>query len=216
MLTRFGFRTLLLDDAPADGGGGKPAETVATLEAKPPDVSQERTFTQSELNDLIGKTRAEERKKAKQEADDEARKAAMTEAERLKSEKDAAVKTAADAETRANARVIKSELKVALAQANLKPERMDYALRLIDLESVGVEDGEPDAKAIQAVVKKIQSDVPELFAVPGTSKAGSEDFSKRQTGEPPITSREQIQNMDIAEKKKRQPEIDAYYISLKK
>ena len=45
-----------------------------------------KTFTQADVDKLIGKTRAEEKRKF----EDEAKKAAMTEAERLKAEKVAA------------------------------------------------------------------------------------------------------------------------------
>lgn len=169
----------LFSPDPTDGGGSGSSATPpddkggATDNQKP---VGEKTFTQAELNDLIGKTRSEERKKAKQEAEDEAKKAAMSEAERLKTEKDEALKRADDAETRANARVIEAKTEVALTQAGVTETKLAYALKLVDNASVDVTGGKPDMKAILAAVAQLKADVPELFAS-GTSKGGAGDFN---------------------------------------
>lgn len=136
----------------------------------PPEAPAEKTMTQAEVNGIL----AREKAAWKKAADEERKRAEMTEAERLKAEKEAAEKLASDASAAANARIVRTEARAALADAGVKLDRRDYALRMLDLSSISVgDDGEPDAKALSAAVAKLLADVPELKGA-GTSAAGSE------------------------------------------
>jgi hypothetical protein len=163
-----------------------------------------RTFTQAELDDQIGKRLARERKKWGDDQAAEAEKAKMTEAERLKADKAEADKAAKESQLKASQRIIRSEARIAFSAAGVKPDRLDYALRLADLSGVEVgEDGEPDLKAIHGIVQQVTKDLPELVAAGGGNAGGKGggDFGGKQEGDKPLTD----------ELKRRMPEVSAFY-----
>ncbi|HSW49447.1 MAG TPA: hypothetical protein VLH09_04695 [Bryobacteraceae bacterium] len=142
----------------------------AAREPNAAEAAQERTLTQSEVNAILKRERLAWQKAAEEER----KKAEMTEAERLKAEKTEAEKRAADAAAAANTRIIKTEARAALADAGVKPERRDYALRMLDLSAIEAgETGDVDEKALRAAVETLLKDVPELKG-PGSDAAGSE------------------------------------------
>lgn len=133
-----------------------------------------KTFTQAELDAILSKRLARERKQWEQQVEDAKKKAAMDETERLKAEKAEAEQKAQAAQAAANQRLIKAEAKVQAAALGVKPERIDYAIRLADLSGVEVgDDGEPDAKAVKAAIEAVLRDVPELKGVSGSVGTGS-------------------------------------------
>lgn len=178
----------------------------------------EKTFTQAELDKVVSDRLAREAKKLRAdiqaELKAEADKAAMTEAERLKAEKDAAAKSAADATTKANARVIRAEAKVLAVAAGVKPERIDYALRLADLSGVEVnDDGNPDSDAITKALNQVLTDVPELKGeTPG--KGGAEGFDGGKGG---TVTEAQVKEWltNPKEREKHWAEITAFYSNKK-
>lgn len=130
-----------------------------------------KTFTQDELDKIIAKRIARERKDWDAKVEEEKRKAAMTEAERLKAEKDEAEKAASERVSAANKRVIRAEASVQAAQLGIKPERIKHALKLADLSAIEVgDDGEPDGKAIKSALEAVLKEMPELK---GASDAAS-------------------------------------------
>lgn len=136
----------------------------------PPETPPERTLTQTEVNAIL----AREKASWKKTAEDERRKAEMTEADRLKAEKAEAETRAAESAKTANLRIARVEARAALADAGVRADRRDYALRMLDLDSVGAgDDGEPDTKAIATLVEKLLAAVPELKSS-GASSGGTE------------------------------------------
>lgn len=138
------------DDEKDEGGSGD-------------DRSQERTFTQQELNKIIEKRLRRERKEWERKLEEERRRAQMSESEKLKAEKEEAEQRAKEATERANQRIIRSEAKAIAAEIGVNPKRLDYAVKLADLAEVEVgEDGEPDRDAIREALEKVLKDFPEL------------------------------------------------------
>ena len=134
-----------------------------------------KTFTQAELDAIIAKRLARERKAWEQQLEEERRKAAMTEAERLRAEKEEAERRAQEAQQQAAQRLVQAEAKVVAMELGVKPDRIPYVLRLADLSSVDVdENGQVDATALRAAIEAVLRDVPELkgaTAAPGKSGA---------------------------------------------
>jgi Membrane protein involved in colicin uptake len=129
-------------------------------------------LTQADLDAIIEKRLARDRKEREKAAEDEKKKAAMTEAERLKAEKEEADKKAQAAQEAADQRIIKAELKVQAAALGVKPEKLAYVTKLADISGIDVTDGEPDAKAIKKAVEAVIKDLPELVGGKGNGSVG--------------------------------------------
>jgi len=161
-------------DAGAQDGGNvaNGGQDTAGQDAPKSDV---KTITQEELDRIIQQRLQRERKKWEQQIEEERRKAAMTEAERLKAEKEEAERKAQEAQAAAHRRIIQAEAKAQALALGVRPERLEYALRLADLSEVEVgDDGEPDAAAIKAALEKVLNDLPELRGATAPAKSGSE------------------------------------------
>jgi len=152
----------------------EPLTTPATPETPTAPITPEKQPTPDSNAEGYYKRQLEKAQKeldGYKKADEDARKAAMTEAERLKAEKDAADLKAADAVTKANQRIIRAEAKVQASAAGIKAERLDYALRMLDLTDVEIgEDGEPDSKSLAGKIGKLLNGMPELG---GSTQAAS-------------------------------------------
>ncbi len=186
------YRRILFtpDDPAAGSGGGTPAagdDEVGKQKGKDgpgglgAPAPAGKTFTQEEVDAIVQRrlTRAESDWKAQAKAD--AEKAKLDEVERLKVEKQEADDRAAEAEKKAQQALVAAEVKVAILAAGAKPERIEKILRLVDLESIGVADNVPDAKAIEAAIALVKADLPELFGAGGTQRSGA-DFSGQGSG----------------------------------
>lgn len=216
MFRRFLDRLWLLDADDGVGSGGASSGGSGDPNAAGGDSAangtplDSRTFTQAELDKIIGDRLKRERKDWETKLEDEKKKAAMTEADKLKAEREEADKHAAAKTEAANKRIITAEAKLALQAAGIKPERIPAALKLADLSSVIVgDDGEPDAGAIKAAVARVSKDFPEIITGGRMPKAGG-DFSKAHPGEKPL-SEEIIGRMSTSELKRRLPEVRAFY-----
>lgn len=97
-----------------------------------------KTFTQEQLDDIIQRRLARERKQWEQQLEEERRKAAMTEAERLKAEKEEAEKRARQAMEVANERLIQAEVRLQVAELGIVDA--DAALALMDRSDVAVDE----------------------------------------------------------------------------
>lgn len=134
-----------------------------------------KTFTQDELDQIIQRRLARERKQWEQQLEEERKKAKMDEAERLRVEKEDAEKRAQEAHAAANQRIIAAEAKVQAVALGVKPERVAYALKLADLSEVEVGDnGDPDTAAIKTAIEAVLNDLPELRGSVAPPKSGSE------------------------------------------
>lgn len=202
------------DETQDQAQAGTPAPTDADARQQPradtaAPPADGRSFTQAELEAIITKRLARERKSWETEAEDTRRKAEMTEAERLKEAVDAAEKRAAAAAESANARIIRAEAKALLAAAGVKSELIERAIRLLDLSEVAVTDGgDPDPRTIRAEIDALLKDMPQLRGPAAAGVAGG-DFSAT-TAQTPLTD-EVIGRMSTDELKRRMPEVEAYY-----
>ena len=173
-------------NAGGEGGGNDSEPTGGNDPATDPTPEPGKTFTQEQLDEIISKRLARERKQWEQQIEEERKKAAMTEAERLKAEKEEAERKAQDAQTAANQRIINAEAKVLAVSLGVKPERVAYALKLADLSAVEVdENGDPDADAIKAAIEAVINDLPELKGTQGPSRSGSEFNGGNKTDKNP-------------------------------
>lgn len=182
----------------SDGGGSGDDQKDDKPEDGPDSKGEDggnKTFTQDELDAIIDKRLKRERKKWQDTVESEKKKAQMTEQERLKAEKEEAEKRVTEAEKRANQRLIRAEAKAMAAELGVKSERVNYLLKLADLDGVEVDDGEVDASAVKTAVQQVVKDMPELIG----KKAGNtgDDFS--QTDQTKVLSLEEIKKMSPEE-----------------
>lgn len=195
MQARFDPRYLRIfsDGASSDGAGDDGKEGPD----KDPNAGDDggKTFTQDELDAIIDKRLKRERKKWQDTVEEEKRKAQMTEQERLKAEKEDAEKRARDAEARFNERLIKAEAKAVAAELGIKAERVNYLLKLADLDGIEVDDGEVDAGVIKASIQKVVTDMPELLGKKAANTG--DDFS--QTDQTKVLTLEDVKNMNPEE-----------------
>lgn len=169
-----------------------------------------KTFTQADVDRIVGDRLKRERKDWESKVEEERRKAVMTEAERLQTERSEAEEKAKSAIESANRRVVEAELKAHASAAGIKAERLDYVLKLADLSGIAVtDDGRPDSTAVRAAVSMVTRDFPEIVSGGRMPKVGG-DFSKPNPGETPLSD-EAIGRMSNTELKRRLPEIRAFY-----
>ena len=113
----------------------------------------------------------------------EAEEASKSEHEKAleKARKEAGEAAGKEATAKANARIVRAEVKAAAGGKLADP---NDAVRLLDLDEFGVDDdGEVDAKAIEAAIAKLVKDKPYL-ASGATRPAGDADQGTR-SGNPP-------------------------------
>lgn len=112
-----------------------------------------KTFTQADLDRVVADRVARERAKYSDYGDLKKKAAAaMTEQERAVAEAEHRGKTAA--QTAASGRLARAEFKAAAA-GKIEKDALDGFLEYADLTKFVGDDGEPDTKAIEAVVKKL-------------------------------------------------------------
>lgn len=117
-----------------------------------------RSYSQAELDGILKRKLADY---AKDEAEKRKR-ADMDEVERLKAEKADVEAKAADTLRAANGRLLKTEAAAWLADAGVKPERREYALRLIDTSGIEVQQDGSHGAQLKAAVDKLIKDFPEF------------------------------------------------------
>lgn len=173
------------------GGGGNDGDEPEHDDAQPGGEQgsghqkPDKTLTQSEVDAIIEKRLNRARKQWEKELEDEKKKAQMDEAERLKAEKAEAESNAQARIDAANNRAKKAEAKAVAAELGVKPERIQYAVRLIDLDDIEVdENGEPDSEAIKAALSQVTTDMPELIGGKTSTGAGG---SNPPNGQPAPT-----------------------------
>lgn len=144
------------------------------------DQPSEKTFTQSELEEIIAKRLERERKKytdyddlkAKlseyEKAEEERKKAEMSEQERLEAERAEALRRVEEAETKsaealkkANERLIRAEFRVLAKDAGIRADALDDAFKLADFSEVEVGD-DGSVSGVDAVIKSLKESKPWL------------------------------------------------------
>lgn len=115
---------------------------------------QQQGMTEDEIKEAITSHKAS--KAAKAEAD----KGNLTAVQKRAEEAEAKLTAA---EKAANARIISTEAKIMARDLGVSKESLSYVLRLADLSMVTVDaNGDPDAKALEAAINKVLTDVPAL------------------------------------------------------
>lgn len=142
-----------------------------------------------------------EAKKAADEAGKTDLEKAIAAQEVLKNERDAAI-------NKTNTFVKNTEIKNAAVAAGIKPERVNYLMKLMDLNSIDVIDGQVDQVLLNAQIKQIVTDIPELIGQGSTlpNKGGS-SFNGQNNA--PL-SYDLIRKMSKEDIAKRLPEINEY------
>jgi hypothetical protein len=172
----------LFDAEGGNGGGGgatppadpKPEGGTPQGGEDPTPGEGGKTFTQAELDAIIAKRLARERKQWEQQLEEQRKKEQMSAEERLKAEKEEAEKKAQQIQQTANQRLIQAEAKVIAAELGVKPNRINYLLKLADLSGVEVgEDGGIDSNAIKDALNTVLADFPELKGAGGGSVGGA-------------------------------------------
>lgn len=166
---------LFAEEDPQDPNPAAPADPNP-----PADPEPEKTFSQAEVDEIVAKRLARDRKgredyddiKAKlaefETAEEERKKADMTALERLEAEKAEALKAADEAKAErdkainaANQRLIKAEFRAVARELNVRADALDDALVLADLSSVKVEE-DGNISGMEDVVKALLTNKPYL------------------------------------------------------
>lgn len=139
---------------------------------------------QKKIDDIVKKRLERERKKLEKEwqqkLEDEKKREQMTTEERLKTEKADAEKKANEAVEAANKKIVTAEAKAAAIELGVKPEKVKYLLKLADLNDIDIDDeGEVDAKTLQAALNEVLNDMPELKGT--VQSKGGGDFNNGNT-----------------------------------
>lgn len=120
-------------------------------------------FTQEQLDKMIADRLKRAEKQWQQKVEEDKKKEQMTEAEKLKAEKEETEKKAKALQESANQRLTQAEAKIQATALGVKPEKLTYVLKLVDLSMVTVdENGIVDEKAAKAAVEAVLKDLPEL------------------------------------------------------
>lgn len=97
-----------------------------------------------------------------------------------------------------------NEVKMEALNAGIKKERIDYALKLIDVDAIEFNEGQLNKEQLSDKINGLLNDFPELKSMTGTQKAG-QDFSKSTP--PDLLTMDIIKNMSPAEMEKRMDEV---------
>jgi len=199
------------DKGNADGGGGNAGNNQpfavfpdeASFMAR---VTREGKKQFKEMLKGLG-IENEESLKSIIEAHKEAQEKAKTDLQKAQEAKEAAEKQAKEALDKANQILIQTEAKLQAVALGVKPERVDYLLKLADLSEIEIKNGVVDKEAVKLAVEKVLNEVPELKQTAASSKGGS-DFS--QSDKKDLLTLEAIKNMSVEEAEKRMDEIMAF------
>lgn len=147
--------------------------------------SDEKTFSQADIDRVVADRIARERAKYSDYADLKKKaKAAMSDQERAITEAEQRGRSVALQS--AGSRLAKAELRAAAA-GQVSPEALDGFLEYADLSRFVGEDGEPDSKAIAAAVKKLSGSAP--------SKTTNFDGGARSSADKPDDMNAQIRRL---------------------
>jgi hypothetical protein len=146
------------DPKPGDGDPNpKPPE--GDPNANDPNPKPDKTFSQKELDDILTKRLARERKAWETTQEEEKKKAAMTEAEKLKAEKEEAERKSTEVLKTANQRLIRAEVKSACVELGIVDA--DAAFLLMGKDGVEVTDG-GDITGVKEALKALAEAKPYL------------------------------------------------------
>jgi hypothetical protein len=97
-----------------------------------------------------------------------------------------------------------AEIKTQVLNAGIKQERLNYALKLIDINAIEFNEGKVNEEQLNSQISNLLNDFPELKGNQQI-KSGGQDFSK--SSPPDLLTMEVIKNMSPAEMEKRMDEV---------
>lgn len=158
----------------------------------------DKQFSQQDLDDIIARRLARERKQWEKALEEERKKANMDELERIKHEKEMAEEKASATLLKAGELMVHAEAKVQALALGIEAKKLPYVLKLadLDIQELVDENGEVDEKGVENAIKTVVADFPDLVAKPEVSKGGT-DFSK---GNNQGMTQEQFNQMSYKEK----------------
>ena len=173
----FNLRTALADEGAE--GGTEPNTTPSDVGGQEPDTTpeggEEKHFSQDDLDKIIQKRLARERKSWETQLEEEKKKASMSEAERLKAEKEEVEAKLATIQTAHGQKLINTEAKLIATELGVKAEKQKYLMKLVDLEDVTLdEEGNVDTEELTKSIQSVLDDMPELKGGVEIPKAGAE------------------------------------------
>lgn len=149
--------------------------------------------SEEQLKSIIEGKRAEEDAK-KSELDKALEKVAKLESDNAK--------LIADATSNAK----NSLAKATATELGVKPERIDYLLKLVDLDSVEFTDGKFDTEGLTAKITEVLEVMPEFKNIQQISKGGT-DFNDNASDKKPLLTKEMISKMSASEIASRIEEV---------
>jgi hypothetical protein len=171
--------------AGGDNGGGAAAE---------------KQFTQADIDTAVEKRLTRERKKWEREHPTQTPPAQAAQSnngagdgqqQSQQPQKDESAEKIA----KVNKRLVATEAKAAAIAAGVKPEKVDYVVKLADLDGVDVdEDDGPDSEAINKAVNKVLKDMPEFKTVPDNGNNSGMGFQVGADGSNQAKKSAQAQN----------------------
>ena len=172
---------------PDDGGTGGNTENTNTTnpeenstETKDPKPAG-KVFTQEQLDKIISDRLNREKTNWEKKIEDEKKKAAMTETERLKKEREEADLKAQESLSKAEQRLIKSEIMVQASKLNIID--IDAAYKLLDKEELKV-DANDNISGVAEALKTLIEEKPYLVGKetkPAVTKTGDNQNEDNQT-----------------------------------
>lgn len=152
---------------PSNDGGQEPNTT--------PEGGGEKLFSQEDLDKIIQKRLARERKSWETQLEEEKKKASMSEAERLKAEKEEVEARLTALQTEHSKRLINAEAKLIATELGVKADKMKYLMKLVDLDEVTLdEEGNVDTEELTKSIQAVLDAIPELKGGVVIPKAGAE------------------------------------------
>lgn len=168
-----------------------------------------KTRSQDDINKIVESRLARAKKKWEEETAEQVKRSKMDSEERLKLELAEMEKKASDIRVEANRKLMIAELKAQAMAAGVRPDRLDFVARLVDIDSLDTGD-EIDTDALKKAVEALLKEFPELSGTSQPGKVGS-SFSAPSQAQP--LTREAIINMTPEERARRMHEIQHFYKS---
>lgn len=157
-------------------GDGEADTDEGQEQGKPAQASEDKKFTQADIDRVVADRVARERSKYSDYGDLK-KKAAAAMSDQDKALAEAEQRGRSAALQSQGTRLAKAEFR-ATAAGKVSPEALDGFLEYADMKRFVDEDGEPDNKAIAAAIKKLAGAAP-------TTGSGSYDGGVRTTAEKP-------------------------------
>jgi hypothetical protein len=190
-------------DAGAGGASAGGAATTTTTTAPAAGGGQQttqgqtgKTFTQADLDRIVGERLADEQKKFQTQLEQAQATAGKSELEAAQIERDRYKDQATTITQQSAQKVAAAEAKAAAFLAGAKADRVAHVVKNADLTKAVSEDGSVDEAKVQAAIEAVLTEFPEWKTTPGTQTPGSSGGELTQGGgQKPTYTREQIRSI---------------------